>query len=236
MDAGVTLGESEWFRKRFGQVAPAVAEGLIRAGRAAHETSAETKTASGLSTDEPYGATFWQVLALTVVEQLAAIQGTRTVRPKGSRFEIPVISGTTVYAAKCASRSGRSAGRLLLSWSHFRDELLREVERLPDEVLPLAEWQDEEDAELTPPTSESEAVVLVTYVASDRGGLERIFIGDGYLDSDGAVIWVHHEELPVKVQLDLAHMMPRAAVTRFDEAPMDDLDMSARDDALEGTP
>lgn len=225
------LGDSEWFRARFGDDAPAVAAALIRAGRSAHDTSADTKATSGLPTDEPYGATFWQVLALGVVEELAGLQSVRTVRPKGSRFHLPVVAGTTIYAAKCASQSGPEADRLVIRWSHFRDELLSDVERRPEEYLPLAEWRDNEDSEeLASPTSEADAVVLVAIVASDRTGLERIHIGDGYLDAHGAVIWIHHEELPVQVEIDLDAAAETSEPRRFDEAPMSNLDMGVRDD------
>lgn len=231
MNAMHGLGGSEWFRARFGDAAPAVAGALIRAGRSAHDTSADTKATSGLPTDEPYGATFWQVLALGVVEELAEVQNVRKIRPKGSRFYLPVVGGTTIYAAKCASQTGPEADRVIIRWSQFRDELLSDVERRPEEYLPLAEWQADEDAEeLASPTSEAEAVVLVAFVASDRAGLERIHIGDGYLDAHGAVIWIHHEELPVEVEIDLNATEEASQPRRFDEAPMKSLDMGVRDD------
>ncbi|KJL24203.1 hypothetical protein [Microbacterium foliorum] len=231
MNTAQELGGSEWFRSRFGDAAPTVAAALIRAGRSAHDTSADTKATSGLRTDEPYGATFWQVLALGVVEELAEVQNVRKIRPKGSRFHLPVVAGTTIYAAKCASQSGPEADRLVIRWSQFRDELLSDVERRPEEYLPLEEWQDDEGTEeLVSPTSEAEAVVLVAFVASDRAGLERIHIGDGYLDGNGAVIWLHHEELPVEVALDLDVTDEASEPRRFDEAPMRSLDMAVRED------
>jgi|GEM_PF-5744897 len=231
MDATHELGGSEWFRARFGEAAPTVAAALIRAGRSAHDTSADTKATSGLRTDEPYGATFWQVLALGVVEELAEVQNVRKIRPKGSRFPLPVVGVTTIYSAKCASQSGPEADRLVIRWSQFRDDLLSDVERRPEEYLPLADWQDDAGAEeLASPRSEAEAVVLVVFVASDRSGLERIHIGDGYLDADGSVIWIHHEELPVEAEIDLGAATHVSEPRRFDEAPMKNLDMSVRDD------
>jgi len=225
------VGGNDWFRARFGDAGPAVVAALTRAGRSAHETSADTKATSGLRTDEPYGATFWQVLALNVVEELADIQGVRTIRPKGSRFHLPVVNGTTLYAAKCASQSGPEANRLVIRWSQFRDELLSDIERRPEEYLPLTEWQDERETEpLASPASEDEAVVLVAYVASDRAGLERIHIGDGYLDESGSVIWIHNEELPVEVTLDVDAAEGTRESRRFDEAPMRSLDMNVRED------
>jgi hypothetical protein len=231
MDAAGRLGGSEWFRARFGDAAHAVAAALIRAGRAAHDTSADTKATSGLPTDEPYGATFWQVLAINVIEELAEVEDVRKIRPKGSRFELPVIGGTIIYAAKCASQSGPEAGHLVIRWSQFRDGLLADVERRPEEYLPLAEWQGDQGNEEFPfPASERDAVVLVAFVASDRTGLERIHIGDGYLDADGAVIWIHHEELPVAVALDTDVVGEAGESRRFDEAPMRTLDMDIRED------
>jgi hypothetical protein len=144
---------------------------------------------------------------------------------------LPVVGGTTIYAAKCASQSGPEADHLVIRWSHFRDDLLSDVERRPEAYLPLAEWQDDEDIEgLVSPTSEAEAVVLVAFVASDRAGLERIHIGDGYLDATGAVIWIHHEELPVEVALELDVADEASESRRFDEAPMRNLDMGVRED------
>jgi hypothetical protein len=231
MNPTQSLGESDWFCARFGDAAPAVAAALIRAGRSAHETSADTKATSGLATDEPYGATFWQVLALGVVEELVGNQDVRTIHPKGSRFDLPVVGGTTIYAAKCASQSGPEADRLVIRWSQFRDQLLSDVERRPEEYLPLEEWQDGEEVdELVTPTSEAEAVVLVAYVASDRAGLERIHVGDGYLDAKGAVVWIHHEELPVEAVLNFDVTGKASEPRRFDEAPMRSLDMGVRED------
>lgn len=230
MDVSTGLGDSDWFRERFGDAAPAVAEALIRAGHHAHNTASDTKATSGLRTDEPYGATFWQVLALTIIRELAHIPGLLTVRPAGSRFDIPVINGTTVYAAKCSTRSGRSAGTLRMGWSHFRDDLLHNVERVPAERLPFGDWDNETDGPARP-SSVEDAVVLTAYVASDGGGLERIFIGDGYLDADGNVIWAHCEALPVDSTLDAVNSAPRPFAPRFDDAPMADLPLSLREES-----
>lgn len=234
MIASSALGDSEWFKLRFGGVAPTVAEALMRAGQVAHETSADTKATSGLPTDEPYGATFWQVLALEAFNRISEIQGVREVRPRGSRFKLPIVNGTTVYAVKCAAGSGPSSDRLTVRWSYFRDALLGDVERRPEETLSL--WPvDEDDQELQAPTSEVDAVVLVTYVASDRGGLERIYIGDGYLDPKGTVFWLHCEELPIKANAELADSAPFAVSARFDDAPGPDLNMGLREEDADTT-
>ncbi|WP_277959799.1 hypothetical protein [Frigoribacterium faeni] len=231
MNTAQEIGGSQWFHSRFGDDAPAVATALIRAGRTAHDTSADTKATSGLRTDEPYGATFWQVLALGIVEELAKIQNVRKIRPMGSRFDIPVVGATTIYAAKCASQSGPEADHLVIRWSQFRDQLLSDVERRPDDYLPLDEWHDGEEVdELVSPASEDDAVVLVAYVASDRAGLERIHVGDGYLDSNGAVIWIHHEELPVEEVLAWNENDEASEPRRFDEGPIQSLGLSVRED------
>ncbi|GAA1788289.1 hypothetical protein [Agromyces lapidis] len=232
---GVVLGGSEWFQGRFGTVADEVAEALVRAGRNAHETAADSKAASKLRTDEPYGATFWQILALSTVEELSGIQGVQTTKPKGSRFELPVVNGTILYAAKCASQSGPQADRLMIRWSNFRERLFDNVER-PDAMhLPLPEWEPE-TSRIETPSSAANAVILVAYVASDRGGLERIYIGDGYLDAEGHVHWVYYEELSVGPAEMGTGVTSAEQAGRFDDAPMPDLDMGlyVDDDAAEG--
>ncbi len=226
MDAG--LGDSSWFRRRFGDAGPATARALIGAGLGAHNRSSDTKTASGLKTDEPYGATFWQVLAIGFLEHLSEVQGIGTAKPKGFRYEIPVINGTTVHALKCSSRSGSRSDRLKINWSQARDDSLAHVERLSDDVLPLEEWlADAGSGDFAEaPSSEDDAVVLAAFVASASGGLERIYIGDGYIDRNDNVHWVHVEEIPVRlefVELDNTLTVPS---DRFDSAPGDfDLDM-----------
>lgn len=221
-------GNSVWFEKRFGDAGPATARALIRAGHGAHDRSSDTKTASGLRTDEPYGATFWQVLAIDFLEHLSEVQGISTAKPKGFRYDIPVINGTTVHALKCSSRSGSRVDRLKINWSQARDDSLAQVERKSDDILPLDEWlNDTSDDDLAAaPSSEDDAVVLAAFVASANGGLERIYIGDGYIDHNDNVHWVHVEELPVR--LDSVELIGTLAVPsdRFDSAPGDfDLDM-----------
>lgn len=218
MDAGV--GYSEWFRQRFGDAGPAVARALIRAGHEAHNRSSDTKTASGLKTDEPYGATFWQVLAIDVVEQLSGVQGIRALKPKGARYPLPVVNGTTVHAVKCASRSGSRPDQLKIRWSQFRDDSMSQVARVTGDILPLDEWLEEEEAEgIDAPTSPDECVVLAAFVASASGGLERIYLGDGYIDRNDDVYWVHYEEVPVRLEAGELISTVSIVAERFDSAP-----------------
>lgn len=218
MDVG--FGDSDWFRKRFGDAGPSVARALLTAGREAHDRSSDTKAASGLMTNEPYGATFWQVLALEIVEELSGVQGIGTSKPKGARYALPVVNGTTIHAVKCASRSGSHHDRLKIRWSQFRDDSMLSVERVKDEVLPLEEWLNELDDEgIEAPTSAKDAVVLAAFVASADGGLQHIYVGDGYIDRNDDVHWVRHEEVPVRVEV--ADLIGTGSVVadRFDSAP-----------------
>ncbi|GEC74183.1 hypothetical protein [Microbacterium maritypicum] len=216
-----SIGNTAWFQQRFGDAGPAVAKALIRAGHEAHNRSSDTKAASGLTTDEAYGATFWQVLAIDLVEQLSSVQGIRALKPKGARHPLPIVNGTTIHAVKCASRSGSRHDQLKIRWSQFRDDSMSQVARVTGDVLPLAEWLDEdEDEGIDAPTSPDESVVLAAFVASASGGLERIYIGDGYIDRSDDVYWVHYEEIPVR--LDAGELISTVSVVvaeRFDSAP-----------------
>lgn len=173
-----------------------------------------------MKTNEPYGATFWQVLSIEIVEELAGVQGIGTSKPKGARYALPVVNGTTIHAVKCASRSGSRHDRLKIRWSQFRDDSMSNVERIKADVLPLEEWLNEQEEEgIEAPSSADNAVVLAAFVASPDGGLQHIYIGDGYIDRNDDVRWVHHEEVPVRVDVGELTSTVSVVADRFDSAP-----------------
>ncbi len=222
---------SEWCEAKFGaSSADQVVDGVVRACLLAQEKASNAQEGSELSTNEPFGATFWVVLGNSAASELASVPGFSKARPKGGRFDVPAVNGVTIVVTKCAAGAGPGRDRLKVRWSALREEQLSGVERLPDSVLPLEEWSEEEEVDLARPDSPDNAAVLVVVVASAEGGIQHIYMGDGYLDAEGRVSWLYCEALPFQ------HVSPVAAVSgseerpRFDEAPMPDLDLGLHED------
>lgn len=224
------LMASEWCRAKFGtSAADQVVDGVVRACVLAQEKASTAQEGSELDTNEPFGSTFWVVLGNNAAAELAAVPGFAKTRPKGSRFDVPSVNGVTVVVTKCAAGAGPGRDRLKVRWSAFREKQLSGVERQPDSVLPLAEWAEEE-VNLTRPDSPENAAVLVVVVASAEGGIQHIYIGDGYLDGEGRVTWLYCEALPFQQTSHVAVVRGTEERPRFDEAPMPDLDLDLRGD------
>ena len=82
------------------------------------------------------------------------------------------------------------------------------------------------DEGIAAPASADESVVLAAFVASASGGLERIYIGDGYIDRNDDVYWVHYEEIPVRLGAGELTSTVSVVAERFDSAPGSvDIDM-----------
>lgn len=215
---------SDWCESKFGASADEVLSGVVRACILAQESASDAQAGSRLRSNEPFGATFWVALGENAAPELASVPGFSKKRPKGSRFDIPSINGTTILATKCASNAGPERDRLKVRWSAFRDDQLKDVERPADAVLALDEWIEEEPP-LTRPDAPTNSAVLIVVVASAEGGLQRIYIGDGYLEDDGRVRWIYCEAVPLEASAPVTAVSVPEARPRFDEAPMRDLDL-----------
>lgn len=221
MDAFST--SKQWQTERFGASYDVVVDALRAAAATAHEKGVDAKDGSGLPSDDNYGVTYWQVLLVELMAGLRREIDVRDVRLTGGRYPLPEVNGTTILAARSATGSGPNAGNLRLKRSRIRDELLSNRSfTVESGAFDFSDWI-ENDVEIAFPDSESTAVVMAVVVAGPRTGVTRLYLGDGYLSSNGTVIWGHVEQISLGENARPAmNLVTEPTAVRFDDLPVDD--------------
>jgi hypothetical protein len=213
-----------WLFDLFGQAAAGVLQLLPEAVAAGHERARDAQEASGLRQLNPYGNTSWLVVFEEFVLTLGTLPGAHLMRPKGASYELVVLNGTAV----CPVRVKRTTGRLedaRLKPNRIR-RALSALNQLGEEnqTLDLAAIGYDEDDLFDPafiiPRDTAAGVVFVPYDVDADTGVGAVGIGQGTVLLDGAVDWVHFEEL----DLDTQHSAPRPVRSgvepRFDSGAM----------------
>ena len=227
---------SEWARHRFGAAWWAVATGLATAGRAAHERALDAQHGSQLTTNEPYGATFWLALPEEVARALSPVAGVTPIRVQRARYPLLVIADSLLFAVRVAQTPSGS-GHLAMRPSSLRSEIMSirdypgQPTQDPFDFGPAFERPDD-PARIRATLEGIERTILVAYEADPRAGLLRVHIGEATLDdADGRITWLHYEQLPLTTLLGLEHLavLPDTEDTEFDAAPLPTLVLRLRD-------
>ncbi|PPH53124.1 hypothetical protein [Rathayibacter sp. AY1E2] len=191
---------SSWMRKAFGASSADVAVALARAATTAQTDGHEAKAGSRLSTNEPYGATTWLAFAHETATELEAV-GAEVLRPARCRYRVGIIEGTLVLAVKLPA-STKGVETMSIE-SAIRQRILRLASVNGDSTLDFGddyEFTDSDGHVVTDAEFGTAArTVLVVMEGDARSGVEHLHIGDVRVDGTGAVLWVHHEELPTTV-------------------------------------
>ena len=213
-----------YMSRQFGKSAAEVEAALVAAGLAAHDRSLDAKSASGLRTNEAYGATFWLALADEVVARVAPVlPESQLVQPHHSRYPMLVNDGVLLFAAKVMEGTASRADSMRLRPSELRRNIFSLSEYDPaqlslmDELDPTSEDLGVEAARRALGSSAG-SMITVAYVCSSDGGLRAVYAGDAALDDDGYLLWSERELLGLGVLTESTATSP-VAVEDFASAP-----------------
>jgi hypothetical protein len=235
---------TSWMLEAFGADSADVAMGLARAAASAQADGHDAKIGSRLRTNEAYGSTAWLSLAHHVAAELEDL-GAEIARPTGCRYPVAAVSTTLVLAIKLAANSKGIDDMKILS--SIRQRILRLSPVEVDTPLNFGDFEFVDSQGHVVEASEfgtATRAVLVVMEGSDRGGVERIFIGDVRVDEDGSVLWIHREQLPTTVAgtvdaglvaLDLEQPAASFAAGDAPEAPLELIANEDEDTGTDGT-
>lgn len=218
--------------RNFGELADDVARVFIDAGRATHDRSAEAKDASGLKTNEVYGASFWLNLPRLVSGPLEPLlPGCVRIQPPSSRYSLLVWNGTVIFPVKIMDRSAKRSDSMRVRVSDLRRQLfaLNPPAELDMSLLDLIEDYDEKDLQLRAEAiaddarvalgSSADSMMIVAYVCTADGGLLEVHVGTGTLDHEGYILWSERQSLSLVDELDLVGKPQLVAGETFTDAP-----------------
>jgi hypothetical protein len=218
--------------RHFGELAADAAHVFIDAGRATHDRSAEAKDASGLKTNEVYGASFWLNLPRLVSGRLELLlPGCVRIQPPSSRYSLLVWNGTVIFPVKIMDRSAKRADSMRVRVSDLRRQLfaLNPPAELDMSLLDLIEDYDEKDLQLRAETiaddarvalgSSADSMMIIAYVCTADGGLLEVHVGTGTLDHEGYILWSERQSLSLVDELDLVGRPQLVAGETFTDAP-----------------
>lgn len=237
---------SDWARQRFGSAAEALIEAVPAAIQHAQALATAAHDSSGLTSNDAYGATMRVVLHHALVDFTAEIPGVVARKPVGvrSRFPYVVIEETSValmpwrYAVDGSVR--RVDAKFPVPVSDLRTAMLSLNEH-PNHLQPTLQETalnvDEleamfaAEADMLDQLRSMGTVVTVALASNPVNGIVTLGWGDAQLANPetGKVIWHSWEELTMNPGTPLAlrpvapRPAPQAPVSRFDDAPEEDL-------------
>lgn len=216
---------ASYMRRQFGESATEVEAALVAAGLAAHDRSLDAKSASGLRTNEAYGATFWLALADEVTARVAPVlPESQLVQPHHSRYPMLVNDGVLLFAAKVMEGAAARADSMRLRPSELRRNIFSLSEYDPaqlsllDEFAPAPEDLAAEAARRALGSSAG-SMITVAYVCSSDSGLRAVYAGDATLDDDGYLLWSERESLGLGLLDDSIAAPSPIVVETFSSAP-----------------
>lgn len=234
--------------RHFGELADDAASVFIDAGRATHDRSAEAKDASGLKTNEVYGASFWLNLPRLVSGRLEPLlPGCMRIQPPSSRYSLLVWNGTVIFPVKIMDRSAKRADSMRVRVSDLRRQLfaLNPPAELDMSLLDLIEDYDEKDLQFRAETiaddarvalgNSADSMMIVAYVCTADAGLLEVHVGTGTLDHDGYILWSERQSLSLVDELDLVGKPQLVAGETFTDAPTPKPTLGLVEDESEAT-
>jgi hypothetical protein len=218
--------------RHFGELAEDAARVFIDAGRTTHDRSADAKDASGLQTNEVYGASFWLNLPRQVSGRLEPLlSGCERIQPPSSRYSLLVWNGTVVFPVKIMDRSSRRADSMRVRPSDLRRHLFALNPPVEHDLslLDVMEGYDETHLELQARSiaddarvalgSSADSMMIAAYVCTADGGLQEVHVGTGTLDAEGYILWSERQSLSLLDKLDVAGTPQLVAGESFADAP-----------------
>ena len=240
---------SVWAQQRFGQAAPELTVAVSAAVQYAHERALAAHVASGLTSNDAYGATMMVQLHLALAAFTEDILGVVARKPSGvrSRFPYVVVEDTSVALmpwrfATDASVS-RTDAKLPGPVSDLRRTLLGLSARAPynqpsleDAFLETFDVDEAlaEESEMLRELERMGTVVTLALASNPANGIVSLGWGDAELTNPetGEVRWHAWEDIPLGLELPLESRpvvlrpAPDSVAIRFDDAPEDEILLS----------
>ena len=197
-----------WSSSLFGELAEPVGRAVPFALREAERRALAGHEAMGLSSRDVYGH-LWQTQHEELVRHLGGLDGVRTIRPRGARYDLLVVGENNVilYPWRYGDDLRRSVDQAKMRMSEVRRNLLDLTPKTPDAQLSLEE-ADKSEEQLRAEAEEAEQLVadmatagrmvLIAYASNPQSGLLRIYWGEAtQADESGLLNWSDREQLPI---------------------------------------
>lgn len=240
---------SVWAQQRFGQAASELTVAVSAAVQYAHEHALAAHVASGLASNDAYGATMMVQLHRALAAFTEDIFGVVARKPRGvrSRFRYVVVEETSValmpwrFASDASVR--RTEAKLPGPVSDLRRTLLGLSARPPynqpsleDAFLETFDADEAlaEESEMLRELERMGTVVTLALASNPTNGIVSLGWGDAELinPETGEVRWHAWEDVPLGLELPLESrpVVLRSArdslAVRFDDAPEDEILLS----------
>jgi len=217
--------------RHFGERAAAVSTSLVAAGQEAHARSLDAQAGSRLTTNQPYGSTFWLALPQEVVMRLSQVlDGATPFPPRGSQYELVLWNGLAILPVKVIDGASRGE-RVRVRTSRLRTSLTSvNMPRPPDPTLfdTNDEFQVDElehnalaaiEAARQALGNRATTTIVAAYSCNPKSGVQAVRVGIATLDDEGFVDFTDSQRLAlVESTPEASKPMPVAGET-FDAAP-----------------
>lgn len=220
-----------FMERHFGEFAEAVSAGLVAAGQEAHTRSLDAQEGSRLTTNQPYGSTFWLALPQEVVQRLSQVlDGATPFPPRGSQYELLLWNRLAILPVKVIDGASRG-DRLRVRTSRLRTNLTSvNVPRPPDPTL----FDENEELHVDDPEhsalaaieaarqalgNKATTTIVAAYSCNPKSGVQAVRVGIGTLNAEGFIDFTDSQRLSLVDSASTAgRPMPVAGET-FDAAP-----------------
>ncbi|OLR91951.1 hypothetical protein [Actinokineospora bangkokensis] len=200
-----------WSLSLFGELAESVGRAVPLALREAERRALAGHEAMGLTSKDVYGH-LWQTQHEELVRHIGGLDGVRTIRPRGARYDLLVVGENNVilYPWRYGDDLRKSVDQAKMRMSEVRRNLLDLTPTTPDAQLSLEE-ADKSEEQLRTEAEEAEQIVadmatagrmvLIAYASNPQSGLLRIYWGEAtQTDESGLLKWSVREQLPITTE------------------------------------
>ncbi|MEU7942378.1 hypothetical protein [Microbispora bryophytorum] len=238
---------SKWAQDRFGGAAQALREKIPTALHRAHQRALAAYLGLGRKSNEAYGL-IWLAQHEELIKELRGVEGFRTIKPKGARYELAVIGNIVLYPWRYSDQMRVPLEHARMDLSDVRRDLLALTAQPPDPQMTLDDIDTdpavlqakyEEAKEAIRQMAASGQLVLVAYVSNPQAGILEVEWGEAtQADDDGHLVWAYHERIPLPPGHrdvgggdqpgQLSPVAPSSGgpsdgvARRFDDAPLDE--------------
>jgi len=225
-----------WSQQVMGEAGPHIRAEVLRILMATHDTVAAQHTALDLGSGDAYGL-MWLKVPRELVKAFAGVAGVRLLRPKGARYQLPVINGVPLVPWRYAKDRTTNIDDVQFGVSDARRSLFKPADAPPLE-LEVGEAGlgdaviDELPAErrrqlaayleaIRDLAADGRRIAVLAY-ASTPDALLRSYLGYADLGPDDRLVWAFREELQVPTTTAVAPVHDTIPAPRdsFDSGPI----------------
>lgn len=220
-----------FMERYFGDLAPDVAAAFVAAGKEAHTRSLDAKIGSRLTTNHPYGGTFWLALPEEVVARLLILlEDAVSYPPQGSQYDLIIWNGIAILPVKVIDGATRD-GQMRARTSDLRTRLTSvnmPAEPEPTLLDDLDGFRTDDFERDTLALVErarkalgdvASTIVVAAYACNPKSGLQVVEVGLATLDADGFIHFSDSQRLSV-IEAPTKSAKPKLVVGEsFNDAP-----------------